>query len=176
MLQERTPWIHFLRWYVIKTKPHCEKRTQSYLEHHGITTFLPWIETPSHNSLKTIMKLKPLFPNYLFARFALQHNYSLVKWGRGVNKIIGFGHYPTPLADEALSIIKNRTDENNIVKNAFSLNKNDSVKITRGPFKDLLGIFDRWETETGRVKILLNLVTYQPSVSLHYTQLDKAPS
>ena len=159
-----------LRWYVIRTKPRNEERAQSYLRYHGIDTFLPWMET---FCAKNSNKVKPLFPNYLFAQFDLKASYPLVKWGRGINTIIGFGPYPTPLADEVIAIIKNRTTENNVVKKAYHLNKNDQVVIRSGPLKDLLGIFDKWVSDSGRVRILLDLVGYQPHVDLHYSQLNK---
>lgn len=162
-----------LHWYVLKTKPRNEERAHNYLEHHGIKTFLPLMEISQSNAVNGNKNVKPLFPNYLFAQFDLQQNYPLVKWGRGVNKILGFGKYPTPLADDVITIIKDRTDENNIVKKAYNLNKNDSVRITAGPFKDLLGIFERWISDSGRVRILLNLIGYQPRVELHYSHLEK---
>ncbi len=162
-----------LRWYVVRTKPRNEERAKSYLEQHGLNTFLPWMETSQFSLGKAIKNSKPLFPNYLFAQFNLEQDYPLVKWGKGVNKILGFGKYPTPIADEVLSIIKNRADENNIVKKAYNLTKDDHIKITSGPLKDLLGIFDRWVTDSGRIRILLNLIGYQPGVELHYSQLEK---
>jgi len=162
-----------LRWFVVRTKPRNEERAQSYLLQHGINTFLPWMETSQSNAGKAIKTLKPLFPSYLFAQFDLMQNYPLVKWGKGVNKILGFGKYPTPIADEVLSIIKSRTDEKNIVKKAYNLNKDDRIRITSGPLKDLLGIFDRWVSDSGRVRILLNLIGYQPRVELHYSHLEK---
>ena len=165
-----------LHWYVVRTKPLNEERAQSYLEHHGITTFLPWMETFKFNKGSSIKKLKPLFPNYLFAQFNLMQNYPLVKWGKGVHKILGFGKYPTPIADEVLLIIKSRTDENNIVKKAHNLNKDDLVRIISGPLKDLLGIFDQWISDSGRVRILLNLIGYQPKVELHYSKVEKVYS
>jgi len=162
-----------LRWYVVKTKPKNEERTHNYLEHHGIKTFLPLMETFKSNTDNGIKKVKPLFPNYLFAQFDLMENYPLVKWGKGVNKILGFGKYPTPIADEVLSIIKSRADANGIVKKAYNLNKNEPVRITSGPLKDLLGIFERWLSDSGRVRILLNLIGYQPRVELHYSQVER---
>lgn len=163
-----------LRWYVLKTKPKNEERAQSYLEHRGINTFLPWMAAPQLRMGKGLKNTKPLFPSYLFAQFDLQYNYPLVKWGKGVNEILGFGRYPTPILDEVLSIIKSKTDEKNIVKKAYNLNKNDPIRITSGPLKDLLGIFDRWVSDSGRVRILLNLIGYQPRVELHYSHLEKA--
>ncbi len=160
------------RWYTVKTKPKNEKRAEQYLLNHGITTFLPWMETSQFISGKATSILQPLFPGYLFANFDLLKNYPTVKWGRGVNTILGFGKYPTPLADEVISIIKNRVNEKNIVKQALNFNKNDRVRIRSGPFKDLLGIFDHWVSESGRVKILLNLIGYQAKVELHYAQVE----
>jgi transcriptional antiterminator RfaH len=159
-----------LRWYVIRTKPRSEELAQSYLSYHGITTFLPWMQTLTGRSGKD---LNPLFPGYLFARFDVQEHYPLVKWGKGVNTILGYGRYPTPLTDDVISIIKSRTDDKNIVKIAYQLSRNDCVRIRSGPLKDLLGIFDRWVSDSGRVRVLLNLIGYQPKVELHYSQLEK---
>ena len=163
-----------VRWYVLKTKLHNEKRAKSYLELHGLNTFLPLMGYSSSPSATGNQKAKPLFPNYLFAQFDLIQNYPLVKWGKGVNNILGFGQYPTPIAEEVVSIIKDRSDEKGIVKKAYNLNKNDRVRITSGPLKDLLGIFDRWISDSGRIRILLNLIGYQPKVELHYSQVEKA--
>ena len=162
-----------LRWYVIRTKPKSEARARSYLEQLGIDTFLPWLETYQSNAGKPAKVCNPLFPNYLFVQFDLMQNYPLVKWGKGVNKILGYGKFPTPIADEVVSAIKSRTDEKNIIKQASKLNKNDPIRIMSGPFKDLLGIFDRWVSDSERVRVLLNLIGYQPNVELHYSQLEK---
>jgi len=165
-----------IRWYVLKTKPRNEERAKSYLEHHGIKTFLPLMETSSSSLGNETKKVKPLFPNYFFAQFDLRQSYPLVKWGKGVNNILGFGQYPTPIAEEVLSILKSRVDEKGFVKKAYNLNKNDRVRITSGPLKDLLGIFDRWISDSGRIRILLNLIGYQPGVELHYSQVERAYS
>ena len=159
-----------LHWYVIRTKPRNEELAELYLSSHGLTTFLPLMQTCRGRSGND---MTPLFPGYLFARFDVKENYPLVKWGKGVNAILGYGRYPTPLADEVISIIKSRTNENNVVKIAYQLNKNDCVRIRSGPLKDLLGIFDRWVSDSGRVRVLLNLIGYQASVDLHYSQLEK---
>lgn len=159
-----------LHWYVIRTKPRSEELAQSYLNCHGVTTFLPWMQSFTHRSGKD---LNPLFPGYLFARFDVQESYPLVRWGKGVNTILGYGRCPTPLADDVIDIIKSKTDGENIVKIAYQLNKYDCVRIRSGPLKDLLGIFDRWVSDSGRVRILLNLIGYQASVDLHYSQVER---
>ena len=81
------------RWYVLRTKPKSEERADNYLHQHGIETFLPWIETPRYISGTQNKLLTPLFPGYLFARFDLMESYTLVRWGKGVNTILGFGDH-----------------------------------------------------------------------------------
>lgn len=96
-----------------------------------------------------------------------------MKWARGVKKILGFGSFPTPIAEEVIHEIKNRTDENGVVKRAYDLNPNDQVRIKSGPLRDIMGIFEKWVPEKERVRIILNLIGYQPQVDLHYSMVEK---
>jgi transcription antitermination factor NusG len=50
---------------------------------------------------------------------------------------------------------------------------NDVVRIKTGPMKDLLGVFERWLSNSERVKILLNLIGYQPAVEIHCSMIEK---
>jgi transcription antitermination factor NusG len=50
---------------------------------------------------------------------------------------------------------------------------NDVVRIKAGPLKDLLGIFDRWISDSERVRILLNLMGYQPVIEIHCSMIEK---
>jgi transcriptional antiterminator RfaH len=119
-------------------------------------------------------ELKPLFPGYIFGKFVLDSDYSLVRWGRGVKKVLGLGGaYPTPVSEEVVEIIKQRADSSGIVRINYQFRTNDMVRIKSGPLKDLLGIFERWVSDNERVRILLNLIGYQPSVEMHYSMIEK---
>jgi hypothetical protein len=39
--------------------------------------------------------------------------------------------------------------------------------------KDILGIFDYWTSDEGRVRVLLNFLNYQASVELHHSFIEK---
>lgn len=160
-------------WYVIQTKPKKEEEATSYLSNKGVEIFSPLIETFRYRDGMTNKALKPLFPGYIFGKFDLEINYPLVRWGKGVKCILGFGGYPVPLAEEVIQIIKERTDEQNIVRTKQDFKPNDVVRIKIGPLKDLIGMFDRWVSEGERVRILLSLIGYQPAVELHYSMLEK---
>lgn len=160
-------------WYVIQTKPKKEGEAGSYLSTKGVEIFSPLIETFATRNGRMIKGLKPLFPSYIFAKFDLEQNYPLVRWARGVKKVLGFGEYPTPVSEEVVEIIKRRTDSNNIVRRTYHFEPNDLIRIKSGPLKELLGIFDRWVSDSDRVRVLLSLIGYQPAVELHYSMVEK---
>ncbi len=160
-------------WYVIQTKPKKEEEATTYLSNKGVEIFSPLIECFNYRNGRMSKELKPLFPGYIFGKFDLEINYPLVRWGKGVKCVLGFGGYPIPLAEEVIIIIKERTDERNIVRMKRDFKPNDVVRITSGPLKDLVGIFERWLSDKERVRILLNLIGYQPEVELHYSMIEK---
>ncbi len=53
-----------------------------------------------------VQKIKPLFPNYLFANLDIDVHYYKVKWTRGVNKILGVGNEPIPISEKVIQTIK----------------------------------------------------------------------
>jgi transcriptional antiterminator RfaH len=160
-------------WYVIQTKPKKEEEAVSYLSTRGVEIFNPLMETFALRNGKMNKELKPLFPGYIFGKFDLEKNYPLVRWGRGVKKVLGFGGYPTSVSEEIVEVIKERTDTEGIVRVKQNYKANDVIRIKTGPLKDLLAIFERWVSDTDRVRILLNLIGYQPAVEMHYSMIEK---
>jgi transcriptional antiterminator RfaH len=135
--------------------------------------FSPLIETFALRNGGMNKELKPLFPGYLFGKFDLEQNYPLVRWARGVKNVLGFGGYPTPISEEAVRIIKERTDSQGIVRVKHHFEPNDIVRLKAGPLKDLLGVFERWLSDGERVRILLSLIGYQPAVEIHCSMIEK---
>jgi transcription antitermination factor NusG len=160
-------------WYVIQTKPKKEEEAKSYLTTKGVEVFSPLLETFLLKNGRMNRGLKALFPNYIFGKFDLNQNYPLVRWAKGVKKVLGFGEFPTPISEEVVEIIKERTDIHGIVRLKCHFQANDLIRIKTGPLKDLLGIFESWISDSERVRILLNLVGYQPVVEMHYSMIEK---
>jgi len=160
-------------WFVIQTKPKKEEEARSYLTLKGVEIFNPLMENFVIRNGKITKEFKPLFPSYIFGKFDLEQDYSLVRWGRGVKKVLGSGDGPTPVAEVVVEIIKRRTDPHGIVRKTYHFKANDTVRIKSGPLKNLLGIFERWVSDTDRVRILLNLIGYQPEVELHCSMIEK---
>ena len=160
-------------WYVIQTKPKKEAEAESYLSTKGVEIFNPLMETFALRNGRMNKELKPLFVGYIFGKFDLDQNYPLVRWARGVKKILGFGEYPTPISEEVVEIIKERTDTQGIVRIRQHFKVNDVIRIKAGPLRDLFGIFERWISDSERARILLNLIGYQPAVEIHYSMIEK---
>jgi transcriptional antiterminator RfaH len=161
-------------WYVIQTKPNREEQVHSFLSLKGVEMFAPRMETFAFGYGRKCKEPKPLFPTYLFGKFDVEQDYPLVRWARGVKGILRFGGYPTPVSEVVVELIRQRIDGNGIVKRTFSFVPNETIKIKSGPLKDLLGIFERWVSDRERVRILLNVIGYQPTVELHYSMIGKA--
>lgn len=160
-------------WYVINTKPKEEAKAQGYLTAKGLEIFNPLLEDFAIRNGKITKEVKPLFPGYIFGNFDIERDYTLVRWGRGVKKLVSFGGLPTPVSEFIVNEIKKRLNENGIVKLDHDFKPNDLVRIKAGPFRDFLGIFQKWIPDKERVRILLNLIAYQPAIEIHYGLVEK---
>lgn len=163
-----------LHWFVVQTKPGAEHRVETHLSNQKIEIFLPLTEAHQYRSGKIGRIIKPLFPNYLFARLDLNLHYYKVKWTRGVSKLLGFGDGPIPISDKVILAIKERMGKDNLVKLEGELKEGDVVQITSGPFKEFNGIFQKKISDNGRVRILLNLIGVDISVQISQWQIKKA--
>ena len=160
-------------WYVIHTKPGDENRVRTNLHNQEIETFLPLLETYQYCNGRMIPKTKPVFPNYLFARFDLEVHYYKVKWTRGVNRILGSKNEPVPISEKVIQTIKERTGKDNLVKLEDELKDGDMVQINSGPFKSLRGVFQKMMSSKGRVRILLSLIGVDVPVQISRWQIKK---
>jgi transcriptional antiterminator RfaH len=160
-------------WYVVQTKPGNEDRVQNNLHRQEIENFLPRLGTYEHRQGTMVHRIKPLFPNYLFAKFHLGLHYYKVKWTRGVNRILGNGSGPIPISEQVISTIKEKAGEDNIIRLEDEWKEGDIIQVTSGPFKDLMGIFQKKMSSQGRVKILLSLIGVDVPVQISKWQIKR---
>jgi transcriptional antiterminator RfaH len=163
-----------MKWYVIQTKSADEHRVETHLINQEIETFLPLLETHQYYNGKMIQRIKALFPNYLFVRFDLKLHYYRVKWTRGVSKILGTEDGPVSISEKVIQTIKGRVGTDNLVKLEEEWKEGDIVQITSGPFKELMGIFQKKISDNGRVRILLSLIGADIPVQISQWRIKKA--
>ena len=159
-------------WFVCQTNPREEKRAKYFLEEKGFEVFLPMMEASRTMGLKAILLQRPLFPNYLFVRMKGTEDAAFVKWTQGIRKMLPDSLTPLALEDGVIESIRMLGDKKGLVRKK-PLRARDQVRVVTGPFRGLMGIFDHWASDQGRVAILLQCVNYQARVDLHYTQVEK---
>ena len=173
MTQSLNDLITQRQWYVIHTKPANEHRVETNLSNQEIETFLPLLESHQYFDGRPLQKIKPLLPNYLFAKLDIDLHYYKVKWTRGVNKILGSGSGPLPISEKVIQTIKERMGKNNFVNLDEGLEEGTVVQFTSGPFKDLMGVFDKKMSDGKRVKVLLDLIGVDVPVQVSKYQIKK---
>src|SRR4030042_2426553 len=173
LLNDSKNQIALRSWYVIHTKPGNEYRVETNLSNQEIEVFLPRLETCQYSHEKMLQKIKPLFPNYLFAKFDMDVHYYRVKWTRGVSKILGVGNEPIPISEKVIQTIKAQRGENNLVKVNDGLEEGNIIQFTSGPFRDLLGVFDKKMSDGKRVRGLLSLMGVDVPVQVSRWQIKQ---
>lgn len=163
-------------WYAIQTKPRQEVRAASNLEAWNVETFAPKIleRRPGVNAFSAAYSAKPLFPQYIFARFKARDLLYKICFTRGVKRVVCFGDDPTPVDDEIINLIKSRSDKGGFVKTVEDLLPGDRIIVNNGYLKDFAGIFERYMKGRDRVAILLNTINFQGRLVIEREWVKKA--
>lgn len=160
-------------WYAIYTKPHAEDLAQEQLEKRDIPVFLPKICEFRFRRHKLRECIQPLFPNYLFARFTIPHEYYQVKWTKGVKRIVGSGDIPLYLDDSIIIFLKEQVSEKGLIHPQPQLKNGDKIRITQGPLEGLWGIVQGGVDAKGRVKILMDILNTGAKIELPRSYVEK---
>jgi len=154
-------------WYVINTKPKKEFQVERLFVEGGFEIY-----TPKYSQDKQI---KPFFPGYQFLNFEYPEHYRLVKYTRGVKRIIGNESGPIAVSDEVIKQIKAREVNGLIELEKYGLEPDvgDEIEVMEGAMKGLRGVFQKELTDKERVIILLNYVSYQGTLVIEKKKLKK---
>lgn len=161
------------QWYTLCTKPNAEYWVASLLQKRGVQTYLPEIESfkPHQRQVR-----KPFFPCYLFAKIGFEAMSLLqVQWTPGLRYLVTFDNQPVPLANEVIELIRHKLGK---LKAATDLpvhhfQPGETVRITAGPFQDMLAIFEGPTTPSKRVQILLTILGHASRMQVDVVALEK---
>lgn len=160
-------------WYVAKSKPQKEDWLKASLNHLGVEVFFPRVTAKRRG--KQI--LEPLFPTYLFCQFDSDDlNWPAIRWAPGLNYFLGVDGVASRVPDDLVDDIQRGVESwNDGGHRDQRLNLGDQVKVTRGAFVGLEGIFQRYIPSRERCRILLEIVGRLTVVELHEGDLAAAP-
>lgn len=155
------------KWYVLNTKPKKEFQVEKIFTEAGFSIYNP--------KLLQEDRTLPFFSGYTFLFFEYPEEYRLVKYTRGVKRIIGNQEGPTPIPEEVISQLRAREVNGYIELQKYGSEPEigDEIQIMEGPLKGLRGIFKKELTQKERVLILLNYVAYQGQLIIEKKKLKK---
>jgi transcriptional antiterminator RfaH len=155
------------RWYVVNTKPKKEGQVERLFGEGGFTIYCP-----KYIREKRVM---PFFPGYAFLLFEFPDQFQMVKYTRGVKRVVGNDAGPTPIPEDVVLGIKARERDGLIVFEKYGEEPlaGDEIEVVEGPLKGLKGIFRKEIGASERVMILLNYVSYQGILLIEKDKLKK---
>lgn len=155
------------RWFVLNTKPKKEYQVERLFTEGGIQIYFPKYVIEK--------KVKSFFPGYGFIHFDFPAQYQLVRFTRGVKRLVGNEAGPIPIENTIIEQIQSREVEGYIELGKFGERPEvgDEIEVMEGPLRGLRGIFKRELTDRERVLILLNYVSYQGQLIIERDKLKK---
>jgi transcriptional antiterminator RfaH len=144
-----------MHWYVIRTKPHQEKRAEFHLRQLSVETFLPLLRHRKTIRRQEETVIEPLFPRYLFGRFDIHSQYRAVSFARGVMNVVEFGSTPAEVSESLIEAIKERLENGYITPTTNQFHQGQIVYINGGPLAGLEAVFLLDMKQQHRVLLLL---------------------
>lgn len=148
------------RWYVAYTRPRHEKAVAEQFHSKGVESFLPLFETMRSWKNGEHLVHMPLFPGYVFARFALAFRLPVLQV-QGVVRLVGFNGTPTALKDSEVESLRVALESGVSAEPHPYLAAGRRVRITSGPLAGRVGIMVRRQ---GAVRVVLSIDLIQRSV------------
>ena len=145
-------------WHLIYTKPKSEDLVEHKLRTAGFEVLNAKLKQRRYLRRKLQDAVSPLFPCYIFARFDTLNDYRLIKYTRGIKKIVGGEWMPSVVPDEIISSIWEREEQGVITVMPPSFEEGEEVLIKDGPFKDFEAVFQKEIKGIERVSILLKAI------------------
>jgi transcription elongation factor/antiterminator RfaH len=155
------------RWYAVHTMPHSERRAQIQLENQKFRTFLPKRLKTVRHARKSRTVHAPYFARYLFVALDLsKHQWRSVNGTFGVSALVMQGEKPNAVPHGVVEALIAASNERGILNIGQCFEIGQSIRLAVGPLADQLAILDRLD-DSGRIRVLLNILGRQVSVSMH---------
>lgn len=146
------------RWYVVRTQPHRETQAARQLENQDYRVFVPRILKSRRHARKFETVRAPLFPRYIFVVLDLgRDRWRSVNGTLGVDRLLMRGGQPEPLPHGLVEQMTEVASADGVVRCGPALEEGQSIRVTAGPFAELMGTLERLD-EQGRVRVLLDIL------------------
>src|SRR5579871_398380 len=174
-----------MKWYIIhtysgferKVKESIESRVRAYpeLEHKIGRVLIPTESVTEVRGGKKYTSERMFYPGYVLVEMDMDDNvWHVVKGTPRVTGFVGTGQQPTPLsADEVNQIVYRVADSKEKPKLKVKFEKNESVRISEGPFASFTGVVDEVNEDRETLKVMVTIFGRSTPVELEFGQVEK---
>ena len=172
------------KWYVIHAYSGFERKVREAIESRkiarGLQDKIGRIEIPleSHTELvngKKKITEKVFLPGYVLIEMDLDNDlWHIIKETPRVTGFLGTGDKPSAMSEEDVSSLLFRSEaskEKPQLKIKFE--KNESVRITEGPFANFNGLVDEVNEDRQTVKVMVTIFGRSTPVELEFGKVEK---
>jgi len=128
-------------WFALRTRSNFEKTAFEVLRGKGYEVFLPLYQSRRQWSDRTKIIERPLFPGYLFCRFAAEDRLPVLVTP-GVVNVIGAGKTPLPVPEDEVAAVQRIISSGLPARPWPFVRVGQKVVIERGPLAGIEGILE----------------------------------
>ncbi|MGC2410092.1 MAG: transcription termination/antitermination NusG family protein [Methyloceanibacter sp.] len=157
------------RWYVARTLPQRELQAAQQLTNQGFRVFVPRYWKNRRHARKVETVSAPLFPRYIFTILDLtRERWRSINGTLGVERLLMSAGEPQPVPQGVVESLIDAADPGGTMQFHFHLKEGQAIKVTAGPFAELIGQLERLD-DNGRVRVLLEIMGGTVRVALAQT-------
>ena len=153
---------HEANWFALAVKPQHERAVAEQLAAYGLEAYVPLYRSRRNWSDRVKTIELPLFPCYVFSRFALENRLKVIRMG-SVISIVGFGGIPTPISQEEIDFVRLLAGQGLLITPWAVLHMGERVRVREGPLCGVEGILVR---ERGSFRVVVNVEILNRAVAL----------
>ena len=160
------------RWYAIYTSANREKRVHEQLERRLVESFLPLYDSVRRWKDRKVRLQLPLFPGYVFARFALRDRLQVLQVP-GVARLVSFNGCPCALLESEVEALQRIGPPGLRAEPHPYLTAGRQVRVKAGPLAGIEGILVR---RKNRARFVISVELIMRSVVIELDGLELEPN
>ena len=146
------------KWYLIQFKPNAHNTAERNLNLQGFKTFLPLQELTLRNKSQFTIRLKPLFPGYMFVNLDLNAtSWRKIKSTFGVSQIVCSDGIPQAIPHELIFGLISRCDRYGKLLLPEAVMQGDTVEFIAGAFTNFVATVEAIDSEK-RIWVMLDFM------------------
>ena len=174
-----------MKWYIIHSYSGFERKVKESIEARVRAderlggkigrVLIPTESVTEVRGGKKYTSERMFYPGYVLVEMDMDDNvWHVVKSTPRVTGFVGTGQQPTPLSEEEVQQIVYRVaDSKEKPKLKVKFEKNESVRISEGPFASFTGVVDEVNEDRETLKVMVTIFGRSTPVELEFGQVEK---